>query len=71
MISNCVLEAWGGDLVENDAKTIKVMEKILDNEFPNLVVFNGDLLTGEAVMSHNYTNYIVSVLLLSSLLSSY
>ncbi|KAH7112463.1 Metallo-dependent phosphatase-like protein [Dendryphion nanum] len=51
-------EAWGGDLVDNDAKTIKVMESVLDNESPNLVVLNGDLLTGEAVLAHNYTNHI-------------
>ena len=46
-------------MVDNDAKTVKVMENILDNESPNLVVINGDLLTGEAVLAHNYTNYIV------------
>lgn len=42
----------------SDVKTIKVMNTILDIEHPNLVVLNGDLITGENTHLHNSTTYL-------------
>ena len=34
------------------------MNTVLDHEFPQLVVLNGDLITGENTFLHNSTNYV-------------
>jgi hypothetical protein len=41
-----------------DVKTIEVINKILDMENQQLVVLNGDLITGENVYKHNGTRYL-------------
>ncbi|KAF7340592.1 Metallo-dependent phosphatase-like protein [Mycena sanguinolenta] len=46
---------WGP---ANDAATQVVHGTILDNEKPNYVVFNGDMMTGENVFAANATNYL-------------
>ncbi|KAF2017661.1 Metallo-dependent phosphatase [Aaosphaeria arxii CBS 175.79] len=52
-------EAWGDPaLMENDQKTLTVMNNVLDKEQTNLVVLNGDLLSGEALTNNNYTAYV-------------
>ncbi|KAJ7194412.1 Metallo-dependent phosphatase-like protein [Mycena pura] len=45
----------------NDAMTQKVHGTILDNEKPNYVVFNGDMMTGENVFAFNATGYLDQV----------
>ncbi|KAJ7469854.1 Metallo-dependent phosphatase-like protein [Mycena galericulata] len=47
--------AWGP---ANDAMTQVVHATVLDNEKPNYVVFNGDMMTGENVFKDNATNYL-------------
>jgi hypothetical protein len=46
---------WGPP---SDIKTTKVMNTILDIEKPDLVVLNGDLITGENTYYHNSTKYL-------------
>ncbi|KAF8143723.1 Metallo-dependent phosphatase-like protein [Mycena galopus ATCC 62051] len=46
---------WGP---ANDAMTQVVHGTILDNEKPNYVVFNGDMMTGENVFADNATGYL-------------
>ncbi|KAK7045261.1 Metallo-dependent phosphatase-like protein [Favolaschia claudopus] len=46
---------WGP---EHDAATQVVHATVLDNEKPNYVVFNGDMMTGENVFKHNATKYL-------------
>ncbi|KAF7369531.1 Metallo-dependent phosphatase-like protein [Mycena venus] len=46
---------WGP---ANDAATQVVHGTVLDNEKPNYVVFNGDMMTGENVFKANATNYL-------------
>ncbi|KAJ7893257.1 Metallo-dependent phosphatase-like protein [Mycena leptocephala] len=46
---------WGP---ANDAATQVVHATVLDNEKPNYVVFNGDMMTGENVFAANATNYL-------------
>ncbi|KIY73264.1 Metallo-dependent phosphatase [Cylindrobasidium torrendii FP15055 ss-10] len=41
-----------------DSKTQGVHSSILDNESPDYVVFNGDIITGENVFAENATAYI-------------
>lgn len=41
-----------------DAKSIRVMGKILDYEKPDFVVVNGDLINGDSVPVHNGTRYV-------------
>jgi hypothetical protein len=41
-----------------DIKSVKVMNTILDVETPDLVVLNGDLITGENTYFHNSTQYL-------------
>ncbi|KAF2417673.1 Metallo-dependent phosphatase [Tothia fuscella] len=41
-----------------DIKSVKVMETLLDVEKPDLVVLNGDLITGENTYFHNATHYL-------------
>ncbi|KAF2006643.1 Metallo-dependent phosphatase [Amniculicola lignicola CBS 123094] len=50
---------WGP---EQDRKTIKVVNSILDNEPTNLAILNGDLITGEDVALDNGTLYLDQVL---------
>ncbi|KAJ7618761.1 Metallo-dependent phosphatase [Roridomyces roridus] len=56
-------ERWGnGSWADwgpaNDAATQNVHATVLDNEKPNYVVFNGDMMTGENVFASNATNYL-------------
>ncbi|RDI87533.1 Eukaryotic translation initiation factor 6 [Venturia inaequalis] len=44
-----------------DRKTITVLNTLLDVEKPNLVVLNGDLITGENTYLHNSTTYLDQV----------
>lgn len=46
---------WGP---RQDAWTVKVMRDLLDTEDPQLVVLNGDLITGENTMLENATDYL-------------
>lgn len=41
-----------------DVNTRKVMQTVLDSEAPQLVVLNGDLITGENTLKENSTDYI-------------
>ncbi|OCL12249.1 Metallo-dependent phosphatase [Glonium stellatum] len=41
-----------------DVKSTRVMNTILDTESPNLVVLNGDLITGENTFLENSTHYL-------------
>lgn len=41
-----------------DVDTLKVMQTVLDNESPQLVVLNGDLITGEDTFKENATDYV-------------
>ncbi|OGM49753.1 hypothetical protein ABOM_001829 [Aspergillus bombycis] len=47
--------AWGPT---QDAETKVVINTVLDNESPQLVILNGDLITGENTFLSNATNYI-------------
>ncbi|KAL4879845.1 Metallo-dependent phosphatase-like protein [Aspergillus karnatakaensis] len=48
-------DSWGP---ENDLKSVTVIDQILDAESPDLVVLNGDLITGENGFIENATVYI-------------
>ncbi|PHH64409.1 hypothetical protein CDD81_4630 [Ophiocordyceps australis] len=48
-------ESWGP---QQDINTVKVMESVLEHESPDVVVFNGDLITGENAFAANSTVYI-------------
>ncbi|GFZ45087.1 hypothetical protein JCM24511_02813 [Saitozyma sp. JCM 24511] len=50
--------SWGPS---NDAATQNVHATVLDQEKPNYVVFNGDLMTGENVFADNATGYLDQV----------
>lgn len=41
-----------------DVDTLKVMQTVLDIETPQLVVLNGDLITGENTFKENATDYV-------------
>lgn len=41
-----------------DVDTLKVMNTVLDDESPQLVVLNGDLITGENTFKDNSTDYV-------------
>lgn len=41
-----------------DVDTLKVMQTVLDSETPQLVVLNGDLITGENTFRENSTDYV-------------
>lgn len=43
---------------EQDAKSIAVMNRVLASEYPDLVVFNGDLITGDNLPKENSTHHI-------------
>lgn len=47
--------AWGPS---HDEKTLKLMQYVLKVESPQLVVLNGDLITGENVLKANATAYV-------------
>ncbi|KAI0205205.1 Metallo-dependent phosphatase [Astrocystis sublimbata] len=48
-------DQWGP---QQDVNSVKVINKILDKESPNLVVLNGDLITGENGFLENSTVYV-------------
>ncbi|KAG5984971.1 hypothetical protein E4U55_002378 [Claviceps digitariae] len=48
-------DSWGS---QQDINSVKVLNKVLDAESPNLVVLNGDLITGENTYLENSTAYI-------------
>ncbi|RCI10406.1 hypothetical protein L249_4357 [Ophiocordyceps polyrhachis-furcata BCC 54312] len=48
-------DAWGH---QQDLSTVKVVEGVLDAEKPDLVVFNGDIITGENAFLENSTKVI-------------
>ncbi|KAF3763398.1 Metallo-dependent phosphatase [Cryphonectria parasitica EP155] len=41
-----------------DVDTLEVMQTVLDNETPQLVILNGDLITGENTFKENSTDYV-------------
>ncbi|KAF3929116.1 hypothetical protein ABW20_dc0108891 [Dactylellina cionopaga] len=49
-------ESGGGPI--QDAKTAKVVSKVLGYEHSQLVVLNGDLITGDGTQAHNSTDYL-------------
>lgn len=46
---------WGPS---NDDRTLNVMQNVLDNESPELIVLNGDLITGKNTFRENATDYV-------------
>ncbi|KAJ5232848.1 hypothetical protein N7468_005804 [Penicillium chermesinum] len=48
-------DAWGP---ANDAKSVGVIDKIFNAETPDLVVLNGDLITGDNTFLENSTLYV-------------
>ncbi|KAJ5646955.1 hypothetical protein N7490_003327 [Penicillium lividum] len=48
-------DAWGP---EQDVNSVKVINEVLDKESPDLVVLNGDLITGDNAFLQNATVYI-------------
>ncbi|KAM4060481.1 calcineurin-like phosphoesterase [Hirsutella rhossiliensis] len=48
-------DSWGP---EQDIHSVKVIDKVLDQESPGLVVLNGDLITGDNAFLENSTVYI-------------
>ncbi|KEF57779.1 uncharacterized protein A1O9_05699 [Exophiala aquamarina CBS 119918] len=46
---------WGP---EQDSRTLRVMASMLDTEVPDLVVLNGDLITGDDTQLENATDYL-------------
>lgn len=46
---------WGP---QQDVNTLEVMRSVLDNEAPQLVVLNGDLITGKNTFRENSTDYV-------------
>ncbi|KAI0397043.1 Metallo-dependent phosphatase-like protein [Xylariaceae sp. FL0594] len=48
-------DQWGP---QQDINSVKVINKILDKESPDLVVLNGDLITGENTFHENSTTYV-------------
>ncbi|KAH7316692.1 Metallo-dependent phosphatase-like protein [Stachybotrys elegans] len=52
-------DSWGP---QQDINTVKVIEKVLDSDRPDLVVFNGDLITGENAFEHNATDVLDQML---------
>ncbi|EPS43678.1 hypothetical protein H072_2389 [Dactylellina haptotyla CBS 200.50] len=54
-------EVPNGDGPIKDAKTAKVVSSVLNYENTQLVVLNGDLITGDGTQAHNSTNYLDQV----------
>ena len=48
-------DAWGP---QQDTNSVRVLDRVLDAESPDLVVLNGDLITGENAFKENSTVYI-------------
>lgn len=48
-------DSWGP---QQDINTVKVINQVLDNESPEIVVLNGDLITGENTFRENSTTYL-------------
>ncbi|KAJ3494952.1 hypothetical protein NLG97_g3737 [Lecanicillium saksenae] len=48
-------DSWGP---QQDINSVKVLNSVLDKEEPQLVVLNGDLITGENAFPHNGSVYI-------------
>ncbi|OAA34146.1 hypothetical protein NOR_08640 [Metarhizium rileyi] len=48
-------DQWGP---QQDINSVKVINAVLDHETPDLVVLNGDLITGENTFLENSTSYI-------------
>ncbi|KAJ0117531.1 Metallo-dependent phosphatase [Diaporthe amygdali] len=46
---------WGP---RHDANTLKTMKRVLEDESPELVVLNGDLITGADTFKENSTDYV-------------
>ncbi|KAL5450294.1 hypothetical protein PMIN07_001290 [Paraphaeosphaeria minitans] len=51
-------DSWGP---QQDNNTIKVINEVLDKEDPDLVVLNGDLITGDNAFLENATIYIEQI----------
>ena len=51
-------DAWDSWGPEQDVNSVTVINKIMDTESPDLVVLNGDLITGENAFLENSTVYI-------------
>lgn len=51
-------DSWGP---QQDINTVKVINEVLDKEDPNLVVLNGDLITGDNAFLENATIYIEQI----------
>lgn len=49
---------WGPS---HDAKTLDLMRYVLKGESPQLVVLNGDLITGENTFKKNGTDYVDNI----------
>ncbi|KAI0123441.1 Metallo-dependent phosphatase-like protein [Xylariales sp. AK1849] len=47
---------------EQDVNSVQVLNEILDAENPGLVVFNGDLITGEDTYLENSTEYVDQII---------
>ncbi|KAH9909586.1 Metallo-dependent phosphatase [Xylariomycetidae sp. FL2044] len=48
-------DSWGP---QQDINSVRVINSILDNESPDLVVLNGDLITGGNTFAENSTRYV-------------
>ncbi|KAG8410411.1 hypothetical protein J3458_017735 [Metarhizium acridum] len=51
-------DAWDQWGPQQDINSVKVINAVLDSEAPNLVVLNGDLITGENTYLENSTAYL-------------
>lgn len=51
-------DPWGP---QQDLNSVKVINRVLDKEAPDLVVLNGDLITGENVFLENGTHYVDAI----------
>lgn len=54
-------DAWDSWGPKQDTNSVKVINKILDQEKTDLVVLNGDLVTGENLFLENGTHYVDEV----------
>lgn len=52
------IDAWDSWGPEQDVNSVKVIHEVLDAESPDLVVLNGDLITGENAFLANSTVYV-------------
>lgn len=52
------IDAWDSWGPQQDINTVKVINQVLDKESPQLVVLNGDLITGENTFKENSTVYV-------------